>query len=291
MFEFHQDRLKIKEKLGKGRFGTVFPYQKHSEDLKWVVKRIKAEDADALVASLPEVILGMSCDHPNIVPIKGYFIEKNDDNEGYNIYMKLPRLEGTLLEDFKERKAGETPYSEEEIIHHFYSLVSGVEYLHNKKKIFHGDIKPESLLLDQDKVLKIGDIGVSKHVGEKNVFNYQYSAPEILGVEVKKEMLKKADIWSLGAIILELCCFDLKLLNASLPKDQFQDVLKDLFVSLQMKYHEKVVEVLQMILSLDPNERPDAGLVRRKLVKSFPDILDGKAEDHTGVMNLNFFNS
>jgi len=67
MFQLRKDRLKIKEKLGKGRFESVFPYQKHPEDLKWVVKRIKAEDADALVASLPEVVLGMSCDHPNIV--------------------------------------------------------------------------------------------------------------------------------------------------------------------------------------------------------------------------------
>jgi len=269
MFEFHQNRLKIKEKLGKGRFGAVFPYQKHSEDLKWVVKRIKAEDADALVASLPEVILGMSCDHPNIVPIKGYFIEKNDDNEGYNIYTKLPRMKGTLLEDFKERKTGEISYSEEEIIRHFYSLVSGVEYLHHKKKIFHGDIKPESLLLDYDRALKIADVGIAERVEGKPLLNFQYSAPEALGVEVKKETLKKADIWSLGVVILELCCFDLKLLNASLPKDQLQGVLKDLFASLQGKYHHKVIDILQMILSLNPEERPDAELVRRELAKSF----------------------
>jgi len=56
-------------------------------------------------------------------------------------------MKGTLLEDVQEKKGENNSYSEEEIICHFYSLVCGVEYLHNKKKIFHGDIKPENLLL------------------------------------------------------------------------------------------------------------------------------------------------
>jgi len=286
MFRFHQDRLKIKDKLGKGRFGTVFPYQKHSEDLKWVVKRIRAEDADGLVASLPEIVLGMSCDHQNVVPIKGYFIERNDKNEGYNIYTKLPRMKGTLLDDFKERKAFQSPYSEEEIINNFYSLVCGVGYLH-KKKIFHGDIKPESLLLDYDRVLKIADIGMSKHSEERPLVNFQYSAPEVLGVEVKKEMLRKADVWSLGVVILELCCFNLKLLNASLPKDQLQMVLNDLFGRLKGKYHHKVIDILQRILSLDPRERSDIEAIRGELEKSFPDMLDKKDSNQIGVVDLN----
>jgi len=135
MFRFHQSRLQLKQKLGKGRFGTVFPYQKDPQDLKWVVKRIRADDPDVLVASLPEVVLGFSCDHPRVVPVKGYFIEKDTDDVSYNIYMKLPRMKETLRDNFKERKIKNNPYQEQDIIRHFHSLVCGVEYLHSKKSI------------------------------------------------------------------------------------------------------------------------------------------------------------
>jgi len=64
MFRFHHDRLKTKEKLGSGRFGAVFPYKKDEEDIRWVVKRIRADDADALLSSLPEIVLGLLATTP-----------------------------------------------------------------------------------------------------------------------------------------------------------------------------------------------------------------------------------
>ena len=39
--------------------------------------------------------------------------------------------------------------------------LSGLLYLHNKKKIIHRDVKPDNLLLDKNFNLKISDFGVS----------------------------------------------------------------------------------------------------------------------------------
>jgi len=278
MFRFNPSRLR--EKLGKGRFGKVFAYQKDPQDRKWVVKRIKAEDSDALVACLPEIVLGFACDHPCVVPVKGYDIEKNSDGEGYNIYMKLPRMEETLLSDFKERKRKDIPYSEQDIIRHFYSLVCGIGYLHSKK-IYHGDIKPDNLLLDGQGNLKVADIGIAKHVEEED--SYQtltgqkgttgYSAPEIFGQSVTKELLSKADIWSIGAVVLELCLFDVRQLNSFLPRDQIQAKLDALFKSMQGKYHGSLFVLIQKLLNLDAKERPDIGQIKAELEKHFSQIL------------------
>jgi len=287
MFRFNPSRLQIKKELGKGRFGKVFPYQKDPEDVKWVVKRIKAEDSDELVACLPEIVLGFSCDHPCVVPVKGYYIEKNSDGEGYNIYIKLPRMKETLLADFKERKRKDTPYSEQEIIRHFYSLVCGIGYLHSKK-IYHGDIKPDNLLLDEQGNLKVADIGMAKHVEEEDSYQtlagsvgtYQYSAPEIVGRKTTKETLPKADIWSIGAVILELCVFDFRLLNAILPRDQLQTTLNELFKDIQGKYHDSLFVLIQRLLSLDSKERPDIGQIKTELEKSFSQTLVDRYHFH-----------
>jgi len=279
MFRFHSNRLKTKEKIGKGRSGTVFPYQKDPQDLKWVVKRIKAEDLDVLLKSLPEIVLGFACDHPHVVPVKGYFIEQEPNNESFNIYMKLPRMKETLLSDFKNRKRENNPYCQEEIIRHFYSLASGLEYLQNKR-IFHGDIKPDNLLFDQNGTLKIADVGIAKHVEEEDGYQtltekigtYQYSAPEILGAErkdLKKNALAKADIWSLGVVILELCAFDLKLLN-SLNREETKKRIREHLESFQGRYDSSLIALLKQILNSDPSERPDLDQIKSELEKILP---------------------
>jgi len=74
MFKFNPGR--VGKELGKGKFEAVFLYQKNSQDFKWVVKRVLAEGVDELLSKLPEVVLGFACDHPCIVPVRGYFINK-----------------------------------------------------------------------------------------------------------------------------------------------------------------------------------------------------------------------
>ncbi len=282
MFRFQSDRLKIKQKLGSGRSGAVFPYQKDPQDLKWVVKRIRADDIDALLSSLPEIVLGFSCEHPHVVPIKAYFIEQDSNRESFNIYMKLPRMQETLLDEFKNRKKENKPYSEEEIVRHFYSLVSGLEYLHNKR-IYHGDIKPNNLLLDQNRTLHIADVGIAKHVEEgdeyqtvtEKIGTYQYSAPEILGAErkdIKKEALAKADIWSLGVVILELCTFDLKLLNSS-DREETRKRIQKYLQGLTGKCHHSLIALMKKILNLDSKERPDIVQIKGELETNFSGIL------------------
>ena len=84
--------------------------------------------------------------------------------------------------------------------------------------------------------MKIADVQIAKLVEEEN--SYQtvtgqkgtsfYSSPEIWNEKVKKAQLSKAGVWSLGVVILELCSFDYRLLNFSLPQDKLQSKLNEL---------------------------------------------------------------
>jgi len=130
--------------------------------------------------------------------------------------------------------------------------------------------------------LKIADVGIAKHVEDEDSYQtltgqvgtYHYSAPEVLGEKTTKETLPKADVWSIGVVILELCLFDFRVLNSSLPQEKLQNRLDELFKNLLGKYQSKLVNLVERVLSLDPKNRPEIGQARAELETSFPEILD-----------------
>jgi len=78
------------------------------------------------------------------------------------------------------------------------------------KNICHRDLKPENILLcsqdDQNPVIKITDMGLSKLVDLGSILKTmcgtpQYIAPEIIKGQEKEAYSLKVDCWSLGVIL------------------------------------------------------------------------------------------
>jgi len=282
MFKFHPTRVDFDNSLGAGSFGEIFPYPRTPQDQKWVVKRVVAKNVDTLISSIQEVVLGFACDHPCVVPVKGYFIQKIESSKLFQLYLKVPRMKESLFKNFKDRKEINKPFTQEEIIKHFYSLVCGLRYLHHKK-IYHGDIHHENLLLDESGNLKIGDVGIAKHVEDED--SYQtimgqiglplYTAPEIFGERVKKGTLPKADIWSLGVVILELCLFEYKLLHkvSQLSEAELQAKIDGLLGRPLTRDLGSLKSSVRRMLCLNPKERPSLDEIKSELEKKFPQIL------------------
>lgn len=85
------------------------------------------------------------------------------------------------------------------------AICEGLRYLHEDKSIIHMDLKPANILLDDDMIPKITDFGQSRfaeNTHTKGIFiTLGYGAPEYLKYG---ETSKRADIYSLGIIIVEL---------------------------------------------------------------------------------------
>ncbi|XP_037425006.1 disease resistance protein RGA5-like [Triticum dicoccoides] len=98
-------------------------------------------------------------------------------------------------------------------------ICEGVHYLH-QHRIIHRDLKPQNVLLDDNMIPKIADFGLSRHLSEsqsrditENKFGTMgYMAPEFFN---KGEITFKTDVYSLGAIIMDILmgqkeCSDVK---------------------------------------------------------------------------------
>jgi serine/threonine protein kinase len=123
------------------------------------------------------------------------------DVEGLDVFMEFaPR--GSLRTVYKDSK--HTPFPEDPYIRQYtYDLLKALQYL-QKKRVVHGDIKCENILLGDDCV-KLTDFGGAKQLNATNYRKYltgtlNYLAPEAIRKE--KDQSYPSDIFSLGCTII-----------------------------------------------------------------------------------------
>jgi mitogen-activated protein kinase kinase kinase len=104
---------------------------------------------------------------------------------------------------------------EEPLVRNFVrQILAGLNYLH-ERDIIHRDIKGANVLVDNKGVIKISDFGISKKV-ETNLLStaalshphrpslqgsVYWMAPEVVR---QTSYTRKADIWSLGCLVVEM---------------------------------------------------------------------------------------
>jgi len=281
MYKLKPQKINFDNKLCSSFTGHIYPYQKAPGDHRYVVKHIMAHDIDELFLFLQEVILGFNCDHPSIHSVQGYHIEKIQPR-GFNIYIKYNRNVESLTHVI-ERCRNEKKYlTEEEIIKILYNISCGLEYLHNKN-IAHKNIKPIDIMIDSEGKAQLGGIGTNE-ILEDNKANVLfaksvvscYKAPELQSStqKLKRRDLFKADVWSLGVNIAELCVLKTDFVNFSLqsPKKIEADIQKKL-KGLEGRYSKAFMELLSGMLRYDPAQRKHIKDIRIMLEEQFTSIL------------------
>ena len=88
-------------------------------------------------------------------------------------------------------------------------MILGLNSIH-KKKILHRDLKSQNIFLTKDLNIKIGDLGVAKKLIKTNFAKTFIGTPYYLSPEIcmEKPYNDKSDVWAIGCILYELCCFN-----------------------------------------------------------------------------------
>lgn len=258
----------------------VYPYGKTLEESQWVVKQLKAATFDKVLQILEEVVLGFNLSDNTLVPIRGYYINQPRPDT-WEVYIKQPRMKKDLRKMIKNHhEQAQVDFAEEVVIKCFYAVASALGHLHSKR-IAHRDIKPENILIDFDGNVKLGDIGGAKFVAEGESFltvrdevgTPSYSPPEIVkqAKHMKMKDLYKADVWSLGVVIVELCTGK-RVYGIDKPED-----IKRKLSKVEEKYSGKLVEVLEGVLQVDPEKRTSVVEIKKSLEDNFGDVIKSGA--------------
>ncbi|GJN89439.1 hypothetical protein Rhopal_002425-T1 [Rhodotorula paludigena] len=175
--------FKLAEKLGQGAFGSVYKI-----DLSHIAET-------ELPDIMSEIDLLKNLHHPNIVQYRGYA------RTSTSLYIILEYCEnGSLSAIIK--KFGRIPES----LVGLYTLqvLQGLQYLHDQG-VIHRDIKGSNILATKEGNIKLADFGVATVAGgpaDSAVVGSPYwMAPEVVD---QTGATLSSDIWSLGALVVEL---------------------------------------------------------------------------------------
>lgn len=191
------------EVIGHGSFGVVFTTTIRETNESVAIKKVLQDKR----FKNRELEIMKQLEHPNIIDLKYFFYEKDDQNEVYlNLILDyMPQSLYQRLRHFVHQKA---LMPRLEIKFYVYQMFKALNYLHSFAKTCHRDIKPQNLLVNpQNWCLRLCDFGSAKKLSPKEpnvsyICSRYYRAPELIFGATN--YTNQIDIWSSGCVMAEL---------------------------------------------------------------------------------------
>lgn len=237
------EKYRLKKFVHTGSFGSVWKAENLiSGEIVALKIPLNQEKADHTLSEGKHLI---GIKHPNLITlhwmgrIDGLFV----------IEMEL--YEGNRLSDIMDSKGFKEPKTFDEIKGIAIQILEGIEFIHSKK-ISHGDIKPNNILLKDNKV-KLTDFGTSKFIEDIYVDTpytlgtWAYIAPEVAGTH--KRYLN-SDIYSLGVLIYQL-------LTGRTPHQTSLQVINNYYYPSPKELNQTITEDLNKVITKCLERNPE----------------------------------
>ena len=264
-------RYEIIQEIGRGAFSIVYKVKSKEDNNIYCLKKInmkKTKDKEN------EINILSNLDHPNL--IKFFYSYSNE--EGIYIVMEFCEFGDlfSLLQSVKKKRV----YVNEEIIWNVaIQALLGLEYLHSKK-IIHRDIKLLNLFMTKDKKIKIGDMGMSKHVEDGEMIISRVGTPLYIAPElVRKEKYDyKIDIWSFGCSLYHLAKTSPPFNDENLIQ-LGNAIINEQPAHLPSCYSDKLYEFILILMTKDKNKRPSANEALKLVPEKIKNKIYNKTDD------------
>ncbi|XP_064911566.1 lymphokine-activated killer T-cell-originated protein kinase [Columba livia] len=279
------------QKLGYGTGVNVYLMKRSPRGLSrspWAVKKINPQ-CNTKQQSVYQQRLNdeakvlKNLQHPNIVGYRA-FTEANDGS----MCLAMEYGGEKSLYDLIEERSGDAlgPFPAATIFKVALSMARGLKYLHNDKKLLHGDIKSSNVVVKGDfEAVKICDVGMSLPLDE----NMTVSDPELCYVGTEpwkpKEALQddgvitdKADIFAFGLTLWEMMTLSVPHVNLrcdpddednSFDEDSFDE--EGFYAALGTRpalnveeldpSYQRMIDLFSVCTNEEPKQRPSAACI------------------------------
>ncbi len=257
--------------IGQGSFGSVFLALHAVTGELMAVKQVEVPSnsnsvldkrKESMVAALKrEIDLLRDLQHENIVQYLG----SNSDEHHFNIFLEyVPGGSvAAMLNQYGQLQ--------EPLIRNFVrQILTGLSYLHGRD-IIHRDIKGANVLVDNKGLIKISDFGISKRVEASALLQPSKNGGHVhrpslqgsvfwMAPEVVKQTsyTRKADIWSLGCLIVEMFTGTHPFPNCSQLQAIFQIGNSSAKPTTPENASEEGKAFLKQTFEIDHEQRPSA---------------------------------
>ncbi|KEI72305.1 serine/threonine-protein kinase [Endozoicomonas elysicola] len=179
------------ELLGSGNFGNVYKVQDESGHT-FAQKRIRKDDPAIRAEVETMEALKQTGPHKNLINLECTYRDESGDH-------MVMELGGKSLDSRLKSGKRFTGNALRRLMHQIANGASAMA----KSGYQHNDIKPDNILIDENKQLKLCDFGVATLKGRWPLkFPRQYMPPEVMSGSSGD--LSKIDSWSIGCVFAEM---------------------------------------------------------------------------------------
>jgi serine/threonine protein kinase len=191
--------FQILSPLGKGAHSTILHVRRQSDSRQYALKVVpigEAEEKKYLAQAQHEFNVAKKFDHPNLVKI--FALEEVKD------WLRRVKKAHLLVEYVNGKPLDQVPpLSLPKLARVLNLIAAGLAHMHDRG-VFHGDIKPNNVMLSRAGDVKIIDYGLARIRGEGGTRvqgTPEYMAPETCR---KKLVNERTDIFNFGAAMYKL---------------------------------------------------------------------------------------
>ncbi|WJX75364.1 hypothetical protein P8452_58903 [Trifolium repens] len=286
-------------------------YLKHNGEIDYPIALKRMRNISDEWKYKKEIELHCQLHHPNLTSLIGFCDQKDEKILVYDMF------NGTLYDHLRSRDVESLSWKKRLEI--CIGVARRLHYLHTgaKRTSFHCDIKPQTILLDNNMVPKLSHLGFSLQ-GKLSkskpksikvdilIGTLFYMAPEYVRTNTFTD---KCDVYSLGMVLLEVVCTNYNLtifdkmrmlenpnlfigqsIEAAnfLEKFSANEIIDPILMRLiAPKCLAVFMDIMKRCLNIEPNERPIIGEVEVELEHAL--ALQKEADDGKSNGDYNFF--
>src|SRR3954469_19561411 len=255
-------RYRVIGPLGSGGMATVLLCEDERLGRRVAVKRLHAHSPDDVARRFKrEARVGASLNHPNLVSV----FDTTTDDEGVLIVMEL--VEGETLRDAIQRG----PLTRDHALRVVRNVASALDHAHARGAV-HRDVKPANVLLREDGVAKLVDMGIAVAADSTRITRSGTvlgSAPYMAHEQLEgRKAGSAADVYALAVVAYEALT-GRKARDGDTPIQIAHHVATEQPPELP-RAPAAATQALRRGMALDPNERQlSAGALVAELEKGF----------------------